>query len=264
MAFSNTSNNTNLKMRYVMVIETSDYLHRLEANQFNLFTQKLHNGISKLLKKFDSHTLKHNDNTYIVSFNSVTNAILCAKKIQSNFKYITPKFDKSIRRLSIAIAHDNDTFDAKLLSTRMCEIIKDQISITSKTKVAYEQENRNTFINEEHIRTLTPNEELFITNLMNYVETIWNNSNFSVVDFSKPLTYSKSQIYRKMISLTGKPASSFIKDFRLNRAMLLLYNRKGNITKIAQLTGFKNPGYFSKCFKDKFNISPSTYLQQHG
>ena len=76
-------------MKFIMVIETSDYLHRLEANQFNLFTQKLHNGISKLLKKFDSQILIQNDNTYVVSFNSVTNAILCALKIKSNFKYIT-------------------------------------------------------------------------------------------------------------------------------------------------------------------------------
>ena len=45
---------------YIMVIETSDFLHRLEANQFNLFTQKLHNGISNLLEKFRGTILKHN------------------------------------------------------------------------------------------------------------------------------------------------------------------------------------------------------------
>ena len=86
-------------MNYVMVIETSDYLHRLEANQFSIFTQKLHNGIA--------------NNTYIVHFNSVTNAILCALKIQNNFKYITPKFDKSIRRLKIGIDQNenNDYFN---------------------------------------------------------------------------------------------------------------------------------------------------------
>jgi AraC-like DNA-binding protein len=263
MKNSNTSDNQGLEMKYVMVIETSDYLHRLEANQLNLFTQKLHNGISKLLKKFDGQILQHNDNTYIVLFDSVTNAILCALKVKSNFKYITLKFDKSIRHLKIGIAPHINRVNAQTLATRMCEVVKDQIVITSDVKIAYEKENRNTFINKEHIRTLNSTEEQFLTNLMNYVETIWNNSDFSVVDFSKPLKYSKSQVYRKMISLTGKPPSSFMRDFRLNRAMHLMYDHKGNITEIAQQTGFKIPSYFSKCFKDKFQILPSKYMQQH-
>ncbi|RLD29668.1 MAG: hypothetical protein DRI75_02470 [Bacteroidetes bacterium] len=263
MKNSNTSDNKDMEMKYVMVIETSDYLHRLEANQLNLFTQKLHNGISKLLKKFDSQILKQDDNTYIVLFDSVTNAILCALKVKSNFKYITLKFDKSIRHLKIGIAHHTNRIAAQTLSTRMCEVVKNQIVITSEVKKAYEKENRNTFINKEHIRTLNFSEEQFLTNLMNCVETIWNNSDFSIVDFSKPLKYSKSQVYRKMISLTGKPPSSFIRDFRLNRAMHLMYDRKGNITEIAQQTGFKNPSYFSKCFKDKFGVTPKTYSKQH-
>jgi AraC-like DNA-binding protein len=250
-------NSTSLNQSYLMVIETSDYLHRLEANQFNLFTQKLHNGISKLLKKFDTTLIKHNDNTYIVSFDLVTNAILCALKIQSNFKYITPKFDKSIRRLKIGISHN------QRLSTRMCEVVKDQIVISSEIKIHYEIGNKNSFINKEHIRTLSYNEEQFLTNLMNYVETIWNKSNFSVTEFSKPLAFSTSQVYRKIKSLTGKPPSSFIRDFRLNRALNLIHKRKGNIADIARRTGFKSATYFSKCFKDNFGVTPTTYSKQH-
>ena len=257
MEFNTTTNDKNLNSKYLMVIETSDYLHRLEANQFNLFTQKLHNGISKLLKKFETTLIKHNDNTYIVSFDLVTNAILCALKVQSNFKYITPKFDKSIRRLKIGISNNQK------LSTRMCEIVKDQIVISSEIKVHYEIENKNSFINKEHIRTLSYNEQQFLTNLMNYVETIWNKPNFSVTEFSKPLGFSTSQVYRKIKSLTGKSPSGFIRDFRLNRALYLLHKRKGNVTDIARQTGFKSATYFSKCFKDKFGVTPTTYSKQH-
>ena len=79
------------RLKYTMVIETSDYLHRLEAQQLNLFTQKLHNGISNALSKFQGKVLKQNDNTYLVEFESVTNAILCALKIQSNFKILSAR-----------------------------------------------------------------------------------------------------------------------------------------------------------------------------
>lgn len=253
---------TDSKLNYSMVIETSDYLHRIEAQQLNLFTQKLHNGISKALGKFEGRILKQNDNTYLVEFNSVTNAILCALKIQSNFKYITPKFDKSIRHLKVGIAKGNSP-KSRILATRMCEVVSNQIVISPDTKKDYVSENRNTFINRDHIRTLKSSEIEFLTNLMDYTETIWKDADFSVPQFAKPLNYSKSQVYRKLLSLTGKSPSTFIRDYRLHKAMLQLHHRKGNIQSIAKNSGFKSATYFSKCFKEKFNLLPSKYIQQH-
>lgn len=246
-----------------MVIETSDYLHRLEANQFNLFTQKLHNGISKVLNKFNGRIASHNDNTYVVSFNQVTDAILCALKLQYNFKYITPKFDNAIRRLKIGIATETGNGKGTTLATRMCEIVKDQIVIEAGVKRAYEKENTNAFINKEHFRTLKASESSFLTRLMDYIETIWNNPTFSIDDFCTPLGYSKSQVYRKMVSLTGMPLSSFIRNYRLDKAIHLMHFRKGKIMEVAKRSGFANAGHFSKCFRDKFEILPSKYLQQH-
>ena len=248
---------------YIMVIETSDFLHRLEANQFNLFTQKLHNGISNLVEKFKGRILKHNDNTYEVTFNTVTNAVLCGLKLRSNFKYITPKFDKSIRDLKLGIAEGTST-KSKLLATRMCEVVvKDKFVISQAVKLAYESENNNSFINRDDIKNLSRSEEQFLTQLMNYLETIWNDADFNVSNFSKSLGLSSSQFYRKLKSLTGKSPSVFLRNYRLKRAMNMLHYRKGNITEIAERTGFNSLAYFSKCFKDTFHILPSKYLQQH-
>ncbi|TWO31763.1 helix-turn-helix domain-containing protein [Seonamhaeicola sediminis] len=252
-----------LQDTYIMVIETSDYLHRLEANQFNLFTQKLHNGISKVLNKFKGRIISQSDNTYKTSFNQVTDTILCAIKLQYNFKYITPKFDNSIRRLKIGIAYEEGNGKGSTLATRMCETIKDQVVIEARVKNAYQKENKNAFINKDHFRTLKVSETTFLTKLMDYIETVWNNPTFSIDDFHEPLGYSKSQIYRKMVSLTGVPLSTFIKNYRLNKAMHLMYFRKNKISEVAKHSGFINPSYFSKCFKDRFEILPSRYLQQH-
>lgn len=257
------SNNNKSKDSNILVIETSDYLHRLEANQFNLFTQKLHNSIYKSINQFNGTILSQNDNTYSVSFDSITNIVLCGLKIQSNFKYITPKFDTSIRKLKIGIAHENTPATSLLLATRMCEMVSDQIVITHKIKEIYESENRNIFINREHIKTLNASEVKFLTNFMDYIETIWNDPEFSVKQLSEPLDYSSSQVYRNTVSLTGKPPSTFMRDYRLNKALNLLHKRKGSIGEIAQRTGFKSATYFSKCFKEKFDILPSKYAQQH-
>ena len=256
--------------RVIMLIETSNFLNRIEANQFSVFTQKFHNSVTKTLKHFEGRIVKQDNNSYLVSFKSVTNAILCALKIQSNFKYITPKFDLPNRKLKIGLGSgipvtDKDSVfeDAINLATYMCEVVKDQIVISSEVKALYESENRNSFINKEHIRTLNPSEEKFLYHLMKFIEEIWNNPTFNVNDFSKSLGYSKSQIYRKLMSLTGKSANSFMKEFRLHRAINLLHKQKGNISEIAFETGFNSPAYFSKCFFDKYGILPSKYIQQH-
>ena len=256
--------------RVIMLIETSNFLNRIEANQFSVFAQKFHNSVSKTLKHFEGRIVKQDNNSYLVSFKSVTNAVLCALKVQSNHKYITPKFDLPNRKLKIGISSGipvtdkNNIFeDAIKLATYMCEVVKDQIVISSEVKALYESENRNSFINKEHIRTLTPSEEDFLTQLMKFIEDVWNNPNFNVSDFSENLGYSKSQIYRKLISLTDLSANNFMKEFRLHRALHLLHQQKGNISEIAFETGYNSAAYFSKCFYKKYKILPSKYIQQH-
>ena len=98
---------------------------------------------------------------------------------------------------------------------------------------------------------------------MNILETIWKSPNFKVSEFGHILILSSSQFYRKLKQLTGKSPSTFLRDFRLNRAMVMLHYKRGNITQISGKTGFNTPAYFSKCFKNNFKILPSKYLQQH-
>ena len=246
-----------------MVIETSDFLHRLEANQFNLFTQKLHNGISNLMSKFQGVIVARNDNTYQVTFTTVTDAVLCALKLKSRFKYITPKFDQSIRDLKLGITKGNSKSD-QLLAMHMCEIVvKDKFVISEAVKLAYDNENNNSFINRDDIKILSLTESQFLTQLMDYIETIWQDPEFNVAHFSKTLGLNTSYFYRTLKQLTGKSPSVFLRSFRLNHAMVMLHHKKGNITEIARKSGFNSPTYFSKCFKARFNILPSKYLQQH-
>lgn len=256
--------------RVLMVIETSNYLNRLESNQYTLFTQKFHNNVSKTLKKFTGRIVKKDNNSYLVSFKSVTDAVLCALKIQFQFKYVTPNLDPSTRRLNIALSSgvpitnkDNIFEETITLATRMCDFIKEQLVITTEVKLLYESENMNASIDDKMIRTLKPNEEKFLNQLIDFVEQIWNKPNFNVNDFSKALGLSKSQLYRKLTNLTGLSPNSFLKEFRLHKALNLLHKQYGNISEIAFETGFNSAAYFSKCFLEKYGILPSKYIQQH-
>ena len=199
-----------------------------------------------------------------MSYQSVRDAIQCALKIQYKFKYVTPKHKSFSRRLKIAMCASNSLNKANTtLATRMCEIVKDHLVISADVKNLYESATENAIIDHQLIRVLTPEEEQFLTDAMDYVELHWNNTNFNVTAFSKALGYTYSQLYGRLMHLTQKTPNNFIKEFRLHKALELLHNQSGSIADIAEQTGFNSATYFSKCFLKKYGILPSRYLQQH-
>ncbi|WP_242204912.1 nickel-binding protein [Aestuariivivens insulae] len=256
--------------RILMLIKTSNYLNRLEAYQLTLFSQKFHNNISKTLDHYNGSIVKNDNNSYLVSFKSASDAVQCLLKIHYQFKYVTPKFDASGRKLNISLTTGNPVTDkASLyeesicLAKYICDTIKEPLVITSEVKTLYENENKNAIIDNTLIRVLKPKEEKFLTQLMNTVETIWNKPDITVDEFSKVSGYSKSQFYRKLMTLTSLSPNQFLKEYRLHKAIKLLHLQMGNISEIAFETGFNSPSYFSKCFVNTYGILPSKYVQQH-
>jgi len=122
----------------------------------------------------------------------------------------------------------------------MCYITKAGIVVSSEVKDLYKSENLNIFIDEELVFALTPLDEKFLNLLMDFTENSWRNTDLKVDDFSQPLGYSKSQLYRKMILLFGKSPNTFLKEYRLNKALKLLTRHTDNISEIAYETGFSN------------------------
>jgi transcriptional regulator GlxA family with amidase domain len=48
---------------------------------------------------------------------------------------------------------------------------------------------------------------------------------------------------------------------RLKRAKQYLDAGSANIAEVAYLSGFSSPKYFSTCFKEKYQLSPSEYIK---
>ena len=248
----------------VMVIEISDFLSRVEASQYSIFTQKFHFSVTKTLKKFNGNIEKNDNNNYLVSFLSVNDAVQCALEVQYKFKYVTPKHKSFSRRLKIALITSKNLNEASItLATRMCEIVKAQLVISAEVKRVFERENEKAKIDKELIRALTPEEERLLSDVMDYVELNSARSDFNVATFSKEMGYSYSQFYRRLANLTGKSPNNFIKEFRLHKALVLLHDQRGSISQIAEKAGFNSSNYFSDCFLDKYGLRPSKYLQQH-
>jgi AraC-like DNA-binding protein len=73
---------------------------------------------------------------------------------------------------------------------------------------------------------------------------------------------SRTLLYKKILTLTGKPPLEFIKSMRLKRAALLLRKSQLTVSEITFRVGFKDPKYFRKQFLKQFGVLPSIYSDQ--
>lgn len=81
----------------------------------------------------------------------------------------------------------------------------------------------------------------------------------SVDAMAEEMGLSRSAFFKKLKALTGKSPVDFVKDIRLNTAAHLIDTTTMGITEIAYQVGFNDPGYFGKCFRKKFEMTPKEY-----
>ncbi len=106
---------------------------------------------------------------------------------------------------------------------------------------------------------LNPMDEQIIAKAMQIVEQNISNTRFNVKDFAKEMAMSKTLLYNKLKALTGMSATEFIRTMRLKRAAQLLASRQLTVTEVSNMVGFSSRNYFTSCFSDFYNCSPSEY-----
>ena len=65
-----------------------------------------------------------------------------------------------------------------------------------------------------------------------------------------------STIFRRE---TGQPFSTFLTDYRMNKAAELIVSRNEKTCIVATQVGYSDPNYFSYVFRRKFGVPPSKY-----
>jgi len=111
---------------------------------------------------------------------------------------------------------------------------------------------------------ITSLDEKLVRNATEYVEKNMENADFSVEMLSQELGMSRVNLYKKLLSITGKTPSEFIRMLRLQRGEQLLRQSQMSVSEVAYKVGFNNPRYFSKYFKEEYGEMPSDYKEKHG
>jgi AraC-like DNA-binding protein len=222
-------------------------------------------SITNIISKQKGRIVKEKANTYLMSFDSVTNAIKSALEIEEIYNcVITPDLQFQIGiSAGVPVTNKESIFEDTIKKANYLSYIANgKVTITKEVKDLYESENRQIVIDSTiAFNVLNSQEEGFLMQLIEYTEKVWSHSNVNVSDFYKNLGYSKSKLYRTMMSLIGVSPNSFLKNYRLNMAIELLDSQALNISEIAYQTGFSSPTYFSKCFQEVYGILPSNYIK---
>lgn len=95
--------------------------------------------------------------------------------------------------------------------------------------------------------------------LLNNISKDIINPDFGVDEFCSICAMSRTQLHRKLKALTGLSATAYIRFCRVNIASKLLQNKEMTIADVCYASGFNDTSYFSKCFREEFNLSPLDY-----
>jgi DNA-binding response OmpR family regulator len=145
-------------------------------------------------------------------------------------------------------------FNMEMLSLKVSRIIERQ----KKTR---DQFKRKVDITTGEVE-ITSMDEKFVKKAVALVETNIANGNFLVEDLCREMGMSRVYFYKKILSLTDKTPSEFIRFIRLKRAADLLERSQLFVNEVAYQVGFNDPKYFRKYFKDEFGVSPSEYKKK--
>ena len=177
---------------------------------------------------------------------------------------LTAKTQESDREESMRIGADDyitKPFRMGDLELRIKNIIENRKRIRREFKAQTVEESRL------KARVDSPTaDELFLQKAIDCVYAHLDDSDFDRDAFALEMNTSASTLYNKLRSITGMNVSAFLRDIRMKEARRLAMTQPDlRISDLAYKVGFKDPKYFSTCFKKEFGLQPTEFIEQiHG
>ena len=229
-------------------------------------TEQLLNSHYQLIRRnglaFGGREVEHEGSGFIFSFTSAGQAVSCALSIHNEM----PEGDAELLGFRMGINSGEPVQESNRLfgdtiqqAQHLCSLPKKfRLAMTSSVRALVSKQEFNG--GEKYFMTLTPADEALLQTLFKTLEENWQNADFDVDDYCKAVAMSKSQLYRKVVALTGLAPNVLIKEFRLEKAKELMKKQYHNIAQVTFDSGFSSPSYFTKCFKKKYGLLPMNYV----
>jgi signal transduction histidine kinase/CheY-like chemotaxis protein/AraC-like DNA-binding protein len=121
------------------------------------------------------------------------------------------------------------------------------------------------FFTESTVAKLTTSnaDEKFLKKINQLIKDELNNPDLNVDFLVDKMAISRASLYSKFKSIVGIGINTYINDYRLSEAKLLLEETDYSMVEIAEIVGFQTQSYFSTLFKEQFGISPLKYRKKY-
>lgn len=141
-------------------------------------------------------------------------------------------------------------FSGQVLLSRIENLLRSRIMLRSVFAGDKQETEEEEKLNEA--------DKTFVGRLRTAIQENLGDSDFSVERLGEEIGLSRVQLYRKVKALTGQTPVELLRKARLTKARQLLEKTEKSVSEIAYEVGFTSPSYFNKCFKDEFDINPSS------
>ncbi|MDL2304456.1 substrate-binding domain-containing protein [Bacteroides sp. OttesenSCG-928-D19] len=153
-----------------------------------------------------------------------------------------------------ADAYISKPFNIELLEIRIRKLIENRKNLKEKFSNSLSDNSKET--------TLASIEQEFLSKFENYIEENISNSELGITELTAAMGMSRAQLYRKIKSLTNYSPTDLMRIIRLKYAAHQILHGI-QITEASYNSGFSSPSYFTKSFREFYNMSPSEYVKAH-
>jgi len=146
-------------------------------------------------------------------------------------------------------------FDKDLLVARVAGILKSKNSLQKYFYNEITLNSSNTKISSEY--------RDFLQECIRIVEHHITDPNFSIQVLADEIGMSRSNLFNKIKSISGRSSNSFIRFIRLRKAAEIFINTDNTISETMFMVGMNDIKYFREQFNKLFNMNPSEYIRKY-
>jgi signal transduction histidine kinase/DNA-binding response OmpR family regulator/ligand-binding sensor domain-containing protein len=179
---------------------------------------------------------------------------------------LTAKNSDEIQMEAITIganAFITKPFNSEYLIVRINALLNEQRVFQRKILLQGNNESTEKITADNYERHLAQKDVEFVHKIHEVIEKNLNESDFNIDTIAENVGLSRSAFFKKLKSLTGFAPVDLVKEIRLTKAARLIRMSDDNISEIAYSVGFKDSGYFGKCFRKKYNLTPKEYRNEN-
>ena len=150
-----------------------------------------------------------------------------------------------------------DDYISKPFNTRILLI---KCNNLIRNRLLLQQKYRNAPVSEISLLASNKIDKNFLSKIEIIIDSHLDDTEFSIDRLAEEISVSRRSLFNKFKQLTGMTPNEFILNYKLKKAAFLLKeNTSMQIGEIADKLGFGSSRYFSRCFKNQFQVSPQEY-----